>query len=68
MQTFGIVEAQRARDGVQHAVGRSVDVAALELGVVVRAHPGEIGHLLAAQARDPSYVVHKAVAEALDQA
>jgi len=54
VQTFGIVEAQCARDGVQHAVGRSVDVAALELGVVVRAHAGEIRDLLATQSRHPS--------------
>ena len=56
MQTFGIVEAQCARDGVQHAVGGSVDVAALELGVVVRAHAGEVRHLLATQPRHPSNV------------
>ena len=56
MQTFGVVEAQCARDGVQHAVGRSVDVAALELGVVVRAHAGEIRDLLAAQPRHPSNI------------
>ena len=54
VQPFGIVEAQCARDGVEHAVGRSVDVAALELGVVVRAHPGEIRDLLATQSRHPS--------------
>ena len=56
MQAFGIVEAQCARDGVQHAVGRSVDVAALELGVVVRAHAGEIRDLLATQPRHPSNI------------
>ena len=56
MQTFGIVEAQRARDGVQHAVGRAVDVAALELGVVVGAHAGEVRDLFATQPRHPSDV------------
>ena len=56
MQTFGIVEAQCARDGVQHAVGRAVDVAALKLGVVVRAHAGEIRDLLATQPWHPSNV------------
>ena len=56
MQTFGIVEAQCARDGVEHAVGRSVDVAALKLGVVVRAHAGEVCDLLAAQPRHPSNI------------
>ena len=56
VQPFGIVEAQCARDGVEHAVGRSVDVAALKLGVVVRAHAGEIRHLLATQPRHPSDV------------
>ena len=56
MQPFGIVEAQGARDGVEHAVGGSVDVAALELRVVVRAHAGEIRDLLATQPRHPSNV------------
>ncbi len=56
MQTFGIVEAQCAREGVQHAVGGSVDVAALKLGVVVGAHAGEIRDLLAAQPRHASNV------------
>jgi hypothetical protein len=49
-------EAQCARDGVQHAVGRSVDVAALELGVVVGTHAGENGHLLATESRHPSHL------------
>ena len=56
MQTFGVVEAQCASDGVQHAVGRAVEVAALELGVVVGAHAGEIRDLLAPQPRHPSNV------------
>ena len=56
MHPFGIVEAQCARDGTQDAVGRAVDVAALELGVVVRAHAGEIRHLLATEPGHPSNV------------
>jgi hypothetical protein len=54
MKTFGVVEAQGARDGVQHAGGRSVDVAAFELGVVVRTRAGEFGDLLATQPRHPA--------------
>ncbi len=56
MQPLGIVEAQRTRDGVEHAVGRPVDVAALKLGVVVRAHAGEVRHFLAAQPGHPPNV------------
>jgi hypothetical protein len=56
VQALGIVEAQCARDCVEHAVGRSVDVAALELGVVVGAHAGEVRDLLATQSRHPSYI------------
>ena len=56
MQTFGIVEAQCSRDGAEHAVRRPVNVAALKLGVVVRAHPGEIRDFLAAQPGHPSNV------------
>ena len=49
MEAFGVVEAQCAREGVEHAVGRAVDAAALELGVVVGAHARELGDLLATQ-------------------
>ena len=56
MQPFGIVEAQCARDGVEHAVGCAVDVAAFELGVVVGAHASEVGDLLATEARHPSNI------------
>ena len=56
VEPFGIVEVEGAGDGVEHAVGRSVNVAALELGVVVRAHAGEIRHLLAPQPRHPSNI------------
>jgi len=58
VQPFGIVEAQGARDGVQHAVGRAINVAALKLGVVVRAHAGEVRNLFATQ---PGHASHVAV-------
>src|SRR4051794_14681642 len=41
-----------AGDGLEHAVGGAAQVALLEAGVVVRAQPGELGDLLAAQARN----------------
>jgi hypothetical protein len=47
---LGLVELQCPGDGVEHAVRGAVDVAALELGVVVDADRGEVGDLLAAQA------------------
>jgi hypothetical protein len=43
-------------DGVQHAVRRAGDAAALELRVVVGAHAGEVRDLFATQPGDPSDV------------
>ena len=40
MRVFGFVELQGAGDGVEHAIGDSAEVAALELGVVVGTDPG----------------------------
>ena len=59
VKSLGVVEAQRSREGVEHAVGGAVEVASLELGVVVGAHAGEIGHLLAAKARHAPGVVRR---------
>ena len=50
-----VVELQRPRDGVEDALGRAADVAALEAGVVVEADAGELGDFLAPQARDPAF-------------
>jgi hypothetical protein len=46
---FDVVELQRSRDGVEHALGGAADLAAFELGVVVDADAGEHGDLFAAQ-------------------
>jgi hypothetical protein len=43
-----------ARDGLEDLAGGSGDLAALEPGVVVRADPGEVCDLFAAQAGDPA--------------
>ena len=51
---FGFVELQGAGDGFEDAVGDTGEVAALEPGVVVDAHPGQDGDLFAAQARAPA--------------
>lgn len=54
MGALDVVEEQRPRDGVEDALGRAADVAALEAGVVVEADSGELGDFLAPQARDPA--------------
>ena len=51
---LGVVELQGTGDGLQHAVGRAAQIALLQPGVVVGADPGELGDLLAAQARHPA--------------
>jgi hypothetical protein len=48
--TFGLVQLQRLGEGVQHGLGDPAEVAALQAGVVVDAHPGQQRDLLAAQA------------------
>jgi hypothetical protein len=50
---FDVVELQRLRDRVEHALRGAADVAAFELGVVVEADTGEGGDLFAAQAGHP---------------
>ena len=50
MDPLGLVELEGAGDGVEHAVGGALDVAALELGVIVDADAREVGDLLAPQA------------------
>ena len=57
MCLFGLVELQGAGDGVQHAVGDAGEVAALQLGVVVGADPGQHGYFFAAQSGDASPAV-----------
>ena len=47
------VELERAGDGLQDAVGRVDERAALQPDVVVDAEPGQGGDLLAAQPRHP---------------
>ena len=50
---FGLVELQGTGDSFEDAVGDAGEVAALQTGVVVDAHPGEHGDLFAAQAGHP---------------
>jgi len=50
---FGLVELQRPGERLQDAVGHPGEVAALELGVVLHAHPGEVGDLPALEAGHP---------------
>ncbi len=49
----GLVELQRAGEGLQHVVGDATEIAALEAGVVVDAHPGEQRDLLPTQPGHP---------------
>jgi hypothetical protein len=49
MSAFGVVEVKHGGDCVQDAVGGAAGVPALEPGVVLDAHAGEAGDLLAAQ-------------------
>jgi hypothetical protein len=48
---LGLVQLQGARQRVEHDVGDPGEIAALELGVVLDAHTGEVGHLAALQPR-----------------
>jgi hypothetical protein len=50
--TFGLVELQGLGERVQHAVRHALGVAALQPRVVLDAHTGQQGGLLAAQAGD----------------
>jgi hypothetical protein len=54
---LGVVELQRAGERLEHALGDSPDVAALEAGVVRDAHAGEDGDLLAAQSGNAARAV-----------
>ena len=47
---FGLVELQRAGEGLEHGLGDAGEVPALEAGVVVGADAGEQGDFFAAQA------------------
>src|SRR5207247_1148092 len=47
--TFGIVELERPRQCLQHALGDPVHVSALQAGVIRSAHAGQHGDLLAAE-------------------
>ena len=49
VRTLGLVELQRPDERLQHAVRDALCVAALQPGVVLGAHAGEQGDLLAAQ-------------------
>ena len=51
MGALGVVELERVGERVEHAVRDAGGVAALQALVVLDAHPGQRGDLLAAQAR-----------------
>ena len=55
MAAFDVGELQCPGDRVEHALRGSAKVTTLELGVVVHAHPGELGNLLAPQARHTAF-------------
>ena len=49
MDAFGVVESQRAGDGVEDLIGDAGEVASFDLGVVLDAEPGKGGDLGAAK-------------------
>jgi hypothetical protein len=48
---FGLVQLQGAGQRIEHDVGDPGEIAALQLGVVLDADTGEVGHLAAFQPR-----------------
>ena len=52
VRALGVVELEGTGEGVEHGGGDAADGAALQLGVVLHADPGEGGDLAAAQTRD----------------
>ena len=54
MCAFGLVELQRVREGLEDTVGDTAEIAAFQPDVVLDAHSGEEGHLLAAESLDPT--------------
>jgi hypothetical protein len=57
MRALGVVELECACERFQHKLGDAADVAAFQALVVLDAHPGERGDLLAAQARHAALAV-----------
>ena len=53
MGTLGVVELQGPGQRVEDALGDPGEVAALELGVVLDADPGQVGDLAAPQPGHP---------------
>jgi hypothetical protein len=54
---FGVVEPQRPREGLEHGVRDATRVAALQAPVVLDAHTGQRGDLLAAQTLHPARAI-----------
>ena len=54
MRPFRLVELQRVGKGLEDTVGDTAEVAPLQPDVVLDAHSGEEGHLLAAESLDPT--------------
>lgn len=57
MAALGLVQQERPGERIEHLDGRVVRQALLQPGVVRPAHPGQLGHLLTAQAWYPPVVV-----------
>jgi hypothetical protein len=53
VRPFGLVELQRPGQRIQHGLGDAAEVAPFESGVVLDAHPGQIGDLATAQPGHP---------------
>ena len=51
---FGFVKLESAGDRVQHGGGDAAECTAFKLGVILDAHPSQVGDLAATQPRDPA--------------
>jgi hypothetical protein len=51
---FGFVKLESAGDRVQDGGGDAAECTAFKLGVILNAHPGQVGDLAATQPRDPA--------------
>jgi hypothetical protein len=51
---FGFVKLESAGDRIQNGGGDAAECTAFKLGVILNAHPGQVGDLAATQPRDPA--------------
>ncbi len=57
MRLLGLVKLQGSRKGLQDALGDAAQIATLQPGVVLGAHPSKLRDFAAAQPRHPPFAV-----------